>query len=186
MPLTNQPVKGMYIVGDKKFYFLIDRQLKTQGRQGGLIIMKMRNLESGMVLSRTIKAGAKVEYIETETKDMQYLYSDSNSAYFMDSDTYETVSIQKDILGNYINFLKEGEKVLIMMYEGKVLSVKENPTVILKVIESTDTVKGNTANSATKEVTLETGYKIHVPMFVKQGDSIKINTESGTYSGKAN
>ncbi len=186
MPLTNQPVKGMYIVEDGKFFYLVDRQLKTQGRQGGLIIMKMRNLESGMVLSRTIKAGAKVEYIEPETKDMQYLYSDGNSAYFMDSDTYETVSIQKDILGNYINFLKEGEKVLIMMYEGKVLSVKENPTVILKVIESTDTVKGNTANSATKEITLETGYKIHVPMFIKQGDSIKINTELGTYSGKAN
>ncbi|MDD4382368.1 MAG: elongation factor P [Candidatus Dojkabacteria bacterium] len=186
MPLTNQPVKGMYIVEDGKFFYLIDRQLKTQGRQGGLIIMKMRNLESGMVLSRTIKAGAKVEYIEPETKDMQYLYSDGNSAYFMDSDTYETVSIQKDILGNYINFLKEGEKVLIMMYEGKVLSVKENPTVILKVVEATDTVKGNTANSATKEVTLETGYKIHVPMFIRQGDSIKINTELGTYSGKAN
>lgn len=186
MPLTNQPVKGMYIVESGKFFYLIDRQLKTQGRQGGLIIMKMQNLDNGMILTKTIKAGAKVEYIEPEMKDMQYLYSDGNNTYFMDDDTYETVSIQKDILGNYVNFLKEGEKVLIMMYEGKVLSVKENPTVILKVIEATDTVKGNTANSATKEVTLETGYKIHVPMFIKQGDSVKINTESGTYSGKAN
>jgi len=186
MPLTNQPVKGMYILEDGKFYFLIDRQLKTQGRQGGLIILKMRALENGYVTSKTIKAGVKIEYIEPETKEMQYLYSDNASVYLMDSETYETVTIPKGTIGEYVNFLKEGDAVLIMLYEGKVLTVKENPTAVLMVIETSNAVKGNTANSATKEATLETGYKIQVPMFIKKGDVVKVNTDSGTYSGKAN
>ena len=186
MPLTNQPVKGMYLLEEGKFYFLIDRQLKTQGRQGGLIILKMRALESGYVTSKTIKAGTKVEYIETETKEMQYLYSDNANVYLMDSETYETITIPKGTVGEYVNFLKEGDEVLIMIYEGKVLSVKESPTVILAVVETSDAVKGNTANSATKEAVLETGYKIQVPMFIKTGDVVKVNTDSGTYSGKAN
>jgi len=73
-----------------------------------------------------------------------------------------------------------------MIYEGKVLTVKENPTAVLTIVETSDAVKGNTANSATKEATLETGYKIQVPMFIKRGDVVKVNTDSGTYSGKAN
>jgi len=90
------------------------------------------------------------------------------------------------VAGEYINFLKEGDTVLIMVYEGKVLTIKENPTVILAVVDTSDAVKGNTANSATKEAVLETGYKIQVPMFIKKGDVVKVNTDSGTYSGKAN
>ena len=186
MPLTNQPVKGMYLLEEGKFYFLVDRQLKTQGRQGGLIILKMKSLENGSVNSKTIKAGTKVEYIEPETKAMQYLYSDNASVYLMDSETYETITIPKGTIGEYVNFLKEGDSILIMTYEGKVLSIKENPTVILAVVDTSAAVKGNTANSATKEATLETGYKIQVPMFIKTGDVIKVNTDSGTYSGKAN
>jgi elongation factor P len=89
-------------------------------------------------------------------------------------------------LGDYANFLKEGSSHLIMMYEGKVLTIRENPTVDLKVTESVDAVKGNTSNSATKVVTVETGYKLQVPLFIKKGDVIRINTESGEYTGKAN
>jgi elongation factor P len=186
MPLTDQPVKGMYILQDGRVFHLIDRKLKTQGRQGGLIIMKKKALDTGQVLTETIKAGMKVEYIQPETKEMQYLYSDKNSAYFMDSETYETLPISKETLGNYFNFLKEGSSHLIMMYEGKVLTIRENPTVDLKVTESVDAVKGNTSNSATKVVTVETGYKLQVPLFIKKGDVIRINTESGGYTGKAN
>ena len=148
--------------------------------------MKKKALDTGQVLTETIKAGMKVEYIQPETKEMQYLYSDKSSCYFMDSETYETLPIPKDTLGNYFNFLKEGSSHLIMMYEGKVLTIRENPTVDLKVTESVDAVKGNTSNSATKVVTVETGYKLQVPLFIKKGDVIRINTESGGYTGKAN
>ncbi len=186
MPLTDQPVKGMYIKEENRIFFLQDRQLKTQGRQGGLIIMKMKALDHGQVLSKTIKAGTKVEYINPETKEMQYLYSDNSGVYFMDMESFETISIPKDTIGYYINFLKEGSTTLVMMYEGKILTIKETPVVELEVIEANDAVKGNTSNSATKEVVVETGFKVHVPMFIKKGEIIKINTESGTYSGKAN
>jgi len=186
MPLTNQPVKGMYILQDGRVFYLIDRKLKTQGRQGGLIIMKKKALDTGQVLTETVKAGTKVEYIQPQTKEMQYLYSDKDNCYFMDSETYETLPISKEILGNYSNFLKEGSFHLVMMYEGQVLTIKENPAVDLKVTESVDAVRGNTSNSATKVVTVETGYKLQVPLFIKKGDVIRINTESGEYTGKAN
>ena len=186
MPLTDQPVKGMYIKEGDRIFFLQDRQLKTQGRQGGLIIMKMKALDNGQVLSKTIKAGVKVEYVSPETKEMQYLYADNDSVYFMDMESFETVPLTKEIIGEYLDFLKEGSVVLVMMSEGKILTIKETPMVELEVTEASDAVKGNTSNSATKEVTTETGFKVQVPMFIKKGEIIKINTESRTYSGKAN
>ncbi len=185
MPITTQPVKGMYLLEDGRVFVLQDRQLKTQGRQGGLIILRMKALDNGHIVNKTIKAGAKVEYIQPETKAFQFLYSDESGSYFMDSDTYETVMISKDVVGDYVQFLKEGESVLVLIHEGKVLNVKENASVNLKVTQASDAVKGNTSSSATKEVVLETGYKVQVPLFIKIGDVVKINTETGEYSGKA-
>ncbi len=185
MPLTDQPTKGMYIREGGKIYYIIDRKLKTQGRQGGLIIMKLKALESGNQIEKTIKAGVKVEYIQPETIEVQYLYSDEKSCYFMDTTSYETLPIKKDVVGEYVNFLKEGDKCLVMRFDGKVINLKGSPTVDLEVTESTPAVRGNTANSATKSVTVETGYTVNVPLFIKKGDVITINTESGEYSGKA-
>ena len=186
MPLTDQPVKGMYITEENRFFFLQDRKLKTQGRQGGLIIMRMKALDNGQIINKTVKSGTKIEYVNPETKEVQYLYNDQSGVYFMDMESYESITIPKEVIGEYLNYLKEGESILILTYEGKILSVKENPSVVLEVTEADDAVKGNTANSATKIVTVETGYRVHVPLFIKTGDKIKINTESGTYSSKAN
>jgi elongation factor P len=185
MPITTQPVKGMYLLEEGRVFIIQERQLKTQGRQGGLIILKMKALDNGQIVNKTIKAGAKVEYVEPETKEVQFLYSDNEGSYFMESETYETVMIPNGVIGDYVKFLKEGESVLVMVHEGKILTVKEHPSVNLTVTEATDAVRGNTSSSATKEVTLETGYKVHVPLFIKVGDVVKINTETGTYSGKA-
>lgn len=185
MPLTDQPAKGMYIRENNKIYYIIDRKLKTQGRQGGLIIMKMKALDTGQQLEKTIKAGVKVEYLQPETIEVQYLYDDEKSCYFMDTNTYETIPVKKDVVGEYANFLKEGDKCLIMRFEGKVINLRGNATVDLKVTESTPAVRGNTANAATKIVTVETGYTLNVPLFIEKGDVITINTETGEYSGKA-
>ncbi len=186
MPLTDQPVKGMYIKEDNRIFFLQDRMLKTQGRQGGLIIMKLKALDNGQILNKTVKSGTKVEYVNPETKEVQYLYNDESFVYFMDMETYETINIPKDTVGSYLNFLKEGDKILILTHEGKILSIKETPSVVLEVTAADEAVKGNTANSATKLVTVETGYQLQVPLFIKKGDKLKINTESGTYTSKAN
>ncbi len=132
-----------------------------------------------------MKAGTKIEQIIPETKEVQFSYSDDSSVYFMDTETYEMISVPKNVIGSYINFLKEGDSILIMFNEGKVLSVKENPTVELKVVEASDSVRGNTANNATKVVKLETGYEVNVPLFIKTGDTLIINTETGQYSSRA-
>ena len=175
----------MYIREGNRIFYLVDRKLKTQGRQGGLVIMKMKALDTGQVIERTIKAGVKVEYIEPETVEVQYLYSDDTSCYFMDTGTYENFPIKKDVIGDYVNFLKEGDTCLVMKHDGNVINLRGNPTVELKVTESTPAVRGNTANSATKSVTVETGYTLNVPLFIEKGDILKINTETGEYSGKA-
>jgi elongation factor P len=185
MALITQPAKDMYLRIDGKIWYVMDRQLKTQGRQGGLIILRMRNLETGAVLTQTIKAGVKVEQIEPEIKDVQYLYSDGSNAYFMDMETFETLPVPLGVLEGYTQFIKEGEKTKMMVHEGKTLDIKKKLSVSLLVTEAADAVKGNTANSATKEVTTETGYKINVPMFVNKGDVINVNTESGQYTGRS-
>lgn len=186
MPLTDQPVKGMYIKDGSKIYYLIDRKLKTQGRQAGLVIMTLKALDTGRHTEKTVKAGVKVEYIEPETIEVQYLYSDNSTYYFMDTKTYENFPIKEEIVGEYRNFLREGDKCLVMKYEGRVINLKGNATVDLKVTEASPAVRGNTANSATKKVSVETGYTLSVPLFIEQGDLITINTETGEYSGRAN
>ena len=186
MPLTDQFVKGMYVVEEGKIYLVLDRKYKTQGRQGGLIILRLKAVDNGQQIERTIKAGVKLEYIEPETKSVQYLYSDDTSSYFMDNESYETLSVSKELVGEYINFLKEGDTCLAVLFNEKIVNIKGDITVELEVTESTPAVRGNTANSATKQVTVETGYKLQVPLFIQKGDKLKINTDTGTYSGKAN
>ncbi|MCA9376839.1 elongation factor P [Candidatus Nomurabacteria bacterium] len=182
---TDQIKKDMYIKIDGSVYLVTDRRYKTQGRQGGLIIFGAKNIETGQLINQTVKAGTKFEEVETSYSEMQYLYVDGESAYFMNTSTYETIPVNLEMIGDYAQYLKEGDKYLVMFYEGKPVNLRKNSTVELKVVESVDAVKGDTANSATKIVTTETGYKVKVPLFIKQGDVLVINTETGEYSGRA-
>ena len=186
MALTDQFIKGMYIVDEGRIFLIIDRKYKTQGRQGGLIILRLKAVDNNHQVEKVIKAGVKLEYIEPETRSVQYLYSDEISSYFMDNETFETLNVSKKLIGEYIKFLKEGETCMVVLFDEKIVSVKGSVTVDLEVIESTPAVRGNTANSATKSVTVETGYTLQVPLFIQKGDVIRINTDMGTYSGKAN
>ena len=185
MALTDDLRKNMYLLIDGKVFFVLDRKYKTQGRQGGLIILKLKNLSNNTTQNMTVNAGTKFQEISPETKEVQYLYNDGKSYFFMDTKTFETLEIDADIVGDYSHFMKEGEKILVLLFEEKIISIKRNPSVKLKVVESVDAVKGNTVNAATKTVTLETGYKVNVPLFVKKGDFVVVNTESGEYSSRA-
>ncbi len=184
MAFTYQPRKNTYLRIDGKIFFVLDRQLKTQGRQGGLIILKLKNVESGANQEITVKSGSKVEELETETKEVQYLYSDTTTAHFMDTITFESVEVPLAMIDDYKQYLKEGEKTLVLIADGNIIDIKRKGSVELKVVEATDAVKGNTATNALKEVVLETGYKVGVPMFIKQGDTVTINTDTGEYTGR--
>ncbi len=185
MALTDNFKKNMYLLIEGKVFFVLERKYKTQGRQGGLIILKLRNLSNSTSQNMTVNAGTKFEEVFPETKEMQYLYNDGSSYFFMDTSSFETIEVVKEVIGDYYWFMKEGEKILVLIFENKIISVKRNPTVELKVTESVDAVKGNTVNAANKTVTLETGYKVNVPLFVKKDDIVVVNTESGTYSSRA-
>jgi elongation factor P len=184
MPLTDDLRKDMYLLIDGKINYVADRKYKTQGRQGGLIILSLRNLSNGNIHSVTVKAGTKFDQIEPETKEVQFLYSDGDKCFFMDMESFETLEVDSSVIGDYKNFMKEGDRSVVMMFDGKVISIRRNLSVALKVTESVDAVRGNTANAATKTVTVETGYRVNVPLFVKLGDTITINTESGEYTGR--
>jgi elongation factor P len=185
MGLTDRFVKGMHLLIDGDIYLVVNRMYKTQGRQGGLVIMDLKNVADGKVVEKTFKAGTKLEVIDTEYKELQYLYSDDEHAHFMDTKTFENYTMNLTSLGNYQNFLKESDKYVVQFYEGRPISLRENPTVELEVVEAPPAVKGNTATSATKNVTTSTGYKVAVPLFVKKGDVITVNTDTGEYSGRA-
>jgi elongation factor P len=186
MAMTDAFVKDMYVIYDGVLHHILDRFYKTQGRQGGLMILKMRNMNTGNLNTVTLKSGNKLEAVNVAIKEMQYLYKDDADLYFMDSETFETVNVSKKIIDDYENYLKEGDKVLMQFFDDKVINVKRNLSVTLEVTEAMDAVKGDTSNNPQKEVTVETGYVLKVPMFIKKGDKISINTDSGSYTGRVN
>ncbi len=183
--MTSNFKKDMYIIVDGKVHYIMDRQFKTQGRGGGLIILKMRNLETGNLITKTVKEGTSFEQVFPETIAAQFLYEDGDNYVFMDSKTFENLTVSSKIVGDNKVFLKDGETYLMLVNDGKVINVKFPPKINLKVIEAPEAVKGNTAGAATKPVTVEGGLKVNVPLFVKEGDIISINTETKEYTGRA-
>lgn len=184
MGMTDNIRKDIFLLIDGQIVLVTDRRYKTQGRQGGLIIFSAKNVETGQVVEHTVKAGTKFEEIATEYRELQYIYRDGDQLVFMDTKSFDNISLSVSLVGEYTQYMKEGDKYVVMFFEDKALSLRKNPTVELKIKESVDAVKGDTANSATKVVTTETGYKVKVPLFVKQGDTITVNTETGNYAGR--
>jgi len=182
MALRDTFSKGMFLMYEGNIHFVMDRKKKTQGRQGGLIILTMKNLGSGNNVNITLKSGEKLDQIDPTYKEMQFSYNEDDRYYFMDTSTYEMIPLSQSIIGDYTRYLKEGENYVIMFYEDQAIYLRQNPTVELKVTEAVPAVKGNTANSATKLVTTETGFKVSVPLFIEEGDILLINTELGTYT----
>ena len=181
---VNELRKGVTFEHDDSLWKVLEYQHNKPGRGKATIRVKCRNMLTGANLEMTFNSGERVQDVRLEYRQLQYLYNDGLLYYFMDTETYEMVPISREIIGDYANFLKEGEKILVMFDEGKVLTIRENPTVELKVVEANDGVKGNTANNASKRVKLETGYEVNVPLFIKKEDILVINTETGEYTSR--
>lgn len=184
--MVDQFSKGMFLIIDGALCVVEDRKYKTQGRQGGLIILTYKNIETKQSLTKTVKAGTKMEQVQPDYREMQFSYTDGDDIYFMDMETYETVAISNELIGDYAQFLKEGDTNVLMLYEGKPVSMRKNQTVELEVTEAVDAVKGNTSGNATKKVTTQTGLVVDVPMFINKGDVIVVNTETSTYTSRVN
>lgn len=144
---------------------------------------KLKNLITGGVLEQTFKHGDKIEEADVSRSKATYLYSDEHSAYFMDTASYEQVALPKGMVAEQIHFMKDGNEYALVNFEGKPITVELPKKVELKITSTSDAVRGDTAQGAVfKDATVDTGYTVKVPMFIKQGDVIRINTDTGEYT----
>lgn len=147
---------------------------------------KLKNLIDDSVLEKTFLAGESFEFADIERKRCQYLYKDSNDAFFMDNETFEQFTLPVSQIEDSLRFMKDDIEVYVMLYENRPIGIQPPVKAALKVIETTPGVKGDTATGGSKLATVETGAVVNVPLFVKEGEKILINTETGEYVGRAN
>jgi len=164
---------------------VIEFQHVKPGKGAAFVRTKIKNVITGGVVEQTFNPTTKVEKAHIERKDMEYLYEDSGLYYFMDQETYDQVPLTSDQLGDALKFVKENMTVKIVSYKGNVFAVEPPTFVELMITKSDPGVAGNTATNATKPATLETGALIQVPMFINEGEVIKIDTRVGEYMGRA-
>lgn len=161
-------------------YQVVEFQHVKPGKGAAFVRTKMKNVITGSVVERTFSPTEKVEKAHIERKDMEYLYEDGGLYYFMDQD-YEQIPLSEDQLGDALKFVKENMTVTVLSYKGNVFAVEPPTFVELAVIATEPGVKGNTASNVTKPATVETGAILSVPMFINEGDVIKIDTRTAEY-----
>ena len=173
--------KGVTFVYNNGVYVIVDFQHVKPGKGAAFVRTKIKNVMTGAVREETFNPSEKFELAHIEQKDMEYLYADGDIYYFMDSETYEQVPLNKDKVEDALQFLKENMVATIKFFKGEAFSVEPPNFVVLEVVKCEPAVAGNTATNATKPATVETGYQIMVPMFVNEGDKIRIDTRTGEY-----
>ena len=177
--------RGLKIEIDGKPYTIVEFQHVKPGKGGAFVRTKLKNLETGQVLEQTFRSGAKVDIPDLEENNVQYLYQDGDSYVFMDNDTYDQLFIAEEYLGDAVNYLKANIEAKVLFFNGKPIGVDLPITVELEVTETEPGVKGDTATGATKNATLETGLVVQVPLFIEQGEMLKIDTRTGEYLERA-
>lgn len=185
MVATNEIKNGMTIKMDGALFNIIWFQHVKPGKGGAFVKMKFKNIRTGAVIDRTYRAGEELERAYLEEKVMEYLYQDGDSLWFMETETYEQHPFRKDMLSDKIGFLKENMKVKVTFHESSVVGLEIPTFVELKVIETEPGFKGDTVSNNFKPATVETGAIIKVPLFVKIGDKLKIDTRTGDYIQRA-
>jgi len=178
---TSQFRNGLKIELDGDPFSIIYFQHVKPGKGGAFVRTKVRNLKNGKVLERRFRAGERVELADVEERKMQYLYQDGEQLVFMDSQTYEQIPFSAEQVGDARKFLKENTDVDVLFWRGQPINI-ELPSFITAVItECEPGIKGDTASNVTKPATLETGAIVQVPLFVKEGETIRVDTRSGEY-----
>ncbi len=173
--------RGLKIEIDKKPFIIVDFQHVKPGKGGAFVRTKMKNLINGAVMEKTFRSGEKVGKPDLNEKEMQYLYKDDQGFHFMDTENYEQVFISTSQVGDSANFLSDGLELTVLYYEGVPISL-EIPNFVELPIEKTEPgVKGDTATGGSKPATLTTGFVVQVPLFLNEGDVLKIDTRSGEY-----
>jgi elongation factor P len=172
---------GRTIEYDGNIYQIIEFQHVKPGKGAAFVRTKMKNIKSGGVIENSFNPTAKFEEAIIETREMTYLYQDGDLYNFMDTETYDQIALGEDKIGDSLKFVKENENVKMKSHKGDIFAVEPPMFVELEITECEPGVKGDTATGATKPCTVETGATLMVPLFVNQGDKIKIDTRTGEY-----
>lgn len=178
--------KGAVITFNNQPHEILWSQFMRMQQRKPVMQVKMRNLITDKVVEYSFKSGERVEAADISKQKAQFLYADQEGAHFMTADTYETIAIAKEISGGKIDYLKEGEQVTLLNFEDKPMGIELPIKVALKVTSTPPGIKGDTATGGTKPATLETGFVVNVPLFIKEGETIRINTETGEYVERVN
>ncbi|MFA5131690.1 MAG: elongation factor P [Patescibacteria group bacterium] len=182
----NEIKTGRVIKLNAEPYIIIKTDHHKMGRGGAVLKVKCRNLINGSIQERTYQGAEKAEEAETETKKANFMYKDKDQAYFMDNASYEQFNLPVEEIGESSLFLKDGTDVDVLYFENKPVSISLPIKMEFKVVSAPPGVKGNSAGNVNKQVEIETGAKINVPMFINEGDIIRINTDTGEYQERAN
>ena len=176
---------GLTIEIDGGVWQIVEFQHVKPGKGAAFVRTKIKNVETGAVVERTFNPNEKMPAAHIDTRTMQYLYADGDMYTFMDMETYEQTELNKETLGDALNFLLENMEVQMQSFNGRVIGISLPNAVVLQVTECEPSVKGNTATGATKMATVETGYQVRVPLFVNEGDKLRIDTRTGNYIERA-
>lgn len=172
---------GITLEIDGTVYQIMEFQHVKPGKGAAFVRTKIKDVVNGGVVERTFRPTEKFPAARIDRVDMQYLYADGDLHNFMDTNTYEQIALGMDVIGDALKFLKENDTVKVCSYNGKVFSVEAPLFVELEITDTEPGFKGDTAQGATKPATVETGAVVYVPLFVNQGDKIKIDTRTGEY-----
>lgn len=172
---------GITIELEGNIFQIIEFQHVKPGKGAAFVRTKLKNIKSGGVVEKTFRPTEKCPQARIDRKDMQYLYSDGDLFHFMDTETYDQIALNEEAVGDTLKFVKENEMVKICSYNGNVFAIEPPLFVELEITDTEPGFKGDTATGATKPAIVETGAKVMVPLFVEQGEVIKIDTRSGEY-----
>lgn len=176
--------KGITFELDSTVQVIVDFQHVKPGKGAAFVRAKIRNVMTGGVIERTFNPSEKYELAHIERKKMIYSYADDDIYYFMDEETFDQVPLNKDLVADALNFIKEGDKCDIAFYKGQAFSCEPENFVELTIVSAEPGIPGATAQPGTKKAVLETGYQIQVPLFVNEGETIRVDTRTGTYMSR--
>ena len=185
MATTADIRNGAVILHKNKRMKVVEFQHVKPGKGGAFVRTKLKDILSGKIIDETFNAGYKIEFIRVEAKEMQFLYDDGNFHIFMDNDTYDQLNVDTNTVADNMRYLIAGLNVDVLFDGTEILDIRLPTNVVLNVVETEPGFKGNTATGATKPATVETGYSLNVPLFIEEGDSLKINTANGEYIERA-
>lgn len=181
MATTSDLKNGTVINFNGDLHSVMSVEHRTPGNLRAFYQVKMRNLKNGKTIEHRFRSGEEVQLERLDQKTYQFLYKDGDNFNFMENETYEQMHLPNEIVGKQGDFMKEGQQVSIVFHNGRAISLEIPPHVALKVTSAPPGIKGNTATNATKQVTVETGAIVNAPLFIDEGETIKVDTRTGDY-----